>query len=113
MNQLFGGSICLTELIEQAKKGHSAFSKAQNGKVYCNILTWLNEKEDKYGNIMSHQLSSQKDMREAEGLIYIGNSKALQSSKPVSKSDVDVNLDSVPVRERHNATDDNDSELPF
>lgn len=113
MNQLFVGSICLTELIEQAKKGHSAFSKAQNGKVYCNILTWLNEKEDKYGNIMSHQLSSQKDMREVEGLIYIGNSKALQSSKPVSKSDVDVNLDNVPVRERHNASGDNDSELPF
>lgn len=39
MNQLFGGSLCLTEMIEQAKKGHSAFSKAQNGKVYCNILT--------------------------------------------------------------------------
>lgn len=112
MNQLFGGSLCLTEILEQAKKGHSAFSKAQNGKVYFNILTWLNEKEDKYGNIMSHQLSSQKDMREAEGLIYIGNSKALQSSKPVSKSDVDVNLDSVPVRERHNATDETD-DLPF
>jgi hypothetical protein len=113
MNQLFGGSICLTELIEQAKKGHSAFSKAQNGKVYCNILTWLNEKEDKYGNIMSHQLSSQKDMREAEGLIYIGNSKALQSSKPVSKSDVDVNLDSVPVRGKQNINEEPSDDLPF
>lgn len=110
MNQLFGGSICLTELIEQAKKGHSAFSKAQNGKVYCNILTWLNEKEDKYGNIMSHQLSSQKDMREAEGLVYIGNSKALQSSKPVTKSDVDVNLDNVPTRDYKK---DEGSDLPF
>lgn len=113
MNQLFGGSICFTELIEQAKKGHSAFSKAQNGKVYCNILTWLNEKEDKYGNIMSHQLSSQKDMREAEGLIYIGNSKALQSSKPVSKSDVDVNLDNVPVREKQNINEEPSDDLPF
>ena len=113
MNQLFGGSICLTELIEQAKKGHSAFSKAQNGKVYCNILTWLNEKEDKYGNIMSHQLSSQKDMRESEGLIYIGNSKALQSSKPVSKSDVDVNLDSVPVREKQNINEEPIDDLLF
>lgn len=47
-NQLFGGSICLTDMIEQAKKGHSAFAKSdKNGKVYCNILTWLNEKEDK------------------------------------------------------------------
>lgn len=110
MNTLFGGSICLTELIEQAKKGHSAFSKAQNGKVYCNILTWLNEKEDKYGNIMSHQLSSQKDMREAEGLIYIGNSKALQTSKPVTKSDIDDNFDNIPTRQ---SKKDDESDLPF
>lgn len=108
-NQLFGGSICLTDLIDQAKKGHSAFSKAQNGKVYCNILTWLNEKEDKYGNIMSHQLSSNKDMREAEGLIYIGNSKALQSSKPVTSRDIDDDLSNVSERVRADAKDD----LPF
>jgi hypothetical protein len=112
MNQLFGGSICLTEMVEQAKKGHSAFSKAQNGKVYCNILTWLNEKEDKYGNIMSHQLSSQKDMREVEGLIYIGNSKALQSSKPVTKNDIDDDFSNVPVREKQNVSDEKD-DLPF
>lgn len=108
-NQLFGGSICLTDLIDQAKKGHSAFSKAQNGKVYCNILTWLNEKEDKYGNIMSHQLSSNKDMREAEGLIYIGNSKALQSSKPVTSRDIDDDLSNVSERVKADAKDD----LPF
>lgn len=114
MNQLFGGSICLTEMVEQAKKGHSAFSKAQNGKVYCNILTWLNEKEDKYGNIMSHQLSSQKDMREVEGLIYIGNSKALQSSKPVTKNDIDDDFSNVPVREKQSSNTDNEpDDLPF
>lgn len=111
MNQLFGGSLCLTEILEQDKKGHSAFSKAQNGKVYFNVLTWLNEKEDKYGNIMSHQLSSQKEMREAEGLIYIGNSKALQSSKPVTKSDVDYNLDNIPVRDA--PSKDEKDDLPF
>lgn len=113
MNQLFGGSLCLTEMIEQAKKGHSAFSKAQNGKVYCNILTWLNEKEDKYGNIMSHQLSSNKDLREVEGLIYIGNSKALQSSKPVKASDIDDNLSNVQTREKSPVEDDSPDDLPF
>lgn len=113
MNQLFGGSLCLTEMIEQAKKGHSAFSKAQNGKVYCNILTWLNEKEDKYGNIMSHQLSSQKEKRESEGLIYIGNSKSLQTSKPVSSNDVDDNLGDIPVREKSNQGVDDGGDLPF
>lgn len=114
-NQLFGGSICLTDLIDQAKKGHSAFSKAQNGKVYCNILTWLNEKEDKYGNIMSHQLSSLKEMREVEGLIYIGNSKALQSSKPVTARDIqDVDLSNVQERQstKSDISDPKD-DLPF
>jgi hypothetical protein len=52
-------------------------------------------------------------MREAEGLIYIGNSKALQSSKPVSKSDVDVNLDNVPVREKQNINEEPSDDLPF
>ena len=114
MNQLFGGSICLTELIEKAKKGHSAFSKAQNGKVYVNILTWLNEKEDKYGNIMSHQLSSQKDLREVEGLVYIGNSKALQSSKPVTSKDIgDGDFDNIPVRESKSAVEEPADDLPF
>lgn len=112
-NQLFGGSLCLTDLIDQAKKGHSAFSKAQNGKVYCNILTWLNEKEDKYGNIMSHQLSSSKEMREVEGLIYIGNSKALQSSKLVKPNDIDDNLDNVKQRQPTATIQEGADDLPF
>ncbi len=108
MNQLFGGSICLTDLIEQAKKGHSAFSKAQNGKVYCNTLTWLNEKEDEYGNIMSHQLSSSKEMREKEPRMYIGNSKKLQSNQPVSANDIDDDLGNVQERKKEDKDD-----LPF
>lgn len=112
---MYGGSICLTELIEQAKKGHSSFSKAQNGKVYFNMLTWMNEEEDKYGNTVSHQLSSAKEKRESEGKVYIGNSKPLQTSKPVSANDVkDDFLDKIPARPQTTeksfpATDD----LPF
>lgn len=113
MNSLFSGSLCLTELLEQAKKGHSAFSKAQNGKVYFNMLTWMNEKPDKYGNIMSHQLSSSKEMREQEGKIYIGNSKELETNKPVSANDInDKGLENIPVREKANATEPAD-DLPF
>lgn len=108
-NNLFGGSLCLTDLIDQAKKGHSAFSKAQNGKVYCNILTWLNEKEDKYGNIMSHQLSSSKEMRENEPITYIGNSKKLQNAQPVKANDIDDDLDNVKERAAKEPVDD----LPF
>lgn len=116
-NQLFGGSICLTELNEQAMKGHSAFSKAKNGKIYVNILTWFNEEKDEYGNDLSHQLSSSKEMRDKEGKIYIGNSKRIQTSQPVSKNDIpdSSNFDNIPVRssksesQQHSADDD----LPF
>lgn len=121
-NQLFGGSICITDLMDAVKNGHSAFSKAQNGKVYANILVWQNEEPDKYGNVMSLQLSSTKDMREKEEKIYIGNAKKLETNKPVTSKDIpNDNWDSnVPVREvkskqsgladKHSEID---SDLPF
>lgn len=117
-NQLFGGSICLTDLNDQARKGHSAFSKAQNGKIYINILTWLNEEKDKFGNIMSHQLSSSKDMREREGKVYIGNSKPLESSKPVNGGDIppENDFNNIPVRtkdETNNFSAPIADDLPF
>ena len=100
MNQLFGGSICLTDMIEKAKQGHSSFTKATNGKVYCNILTWLNEEKDKFGNVMSHQLSSSKDMRDKEEKFYIGNSRPLESNQPVSAKDIPTDdFNNIPVRE--------------
>lgn len=115
MNTLYGGSICLTELIEQAKKGHSAFSKAQNGKVYVNMLTWMNDEPDKYGNTMSHQLSSSKELREKEGKIYIGNSKKLETNKPISTNDIkDDSFDNLPVRQaKETNQDEPESDLPF
>jgi len=106
-NQLFGGSICITDLMDAVKNGHSAFSKAQNGKVYANILVWQNEEPDKYGNVMSLQLSSTKDMREKEEKIYIGNAKKLETNKPVTSKDIpNDNWDSnVPVRKNQNTTE--------
>ena len=52
-NKFFFGSICVTDLIEQLKLKHSAFSKAQNGKIYANVNVWLNEEKDKFGNIIN------------------------------------------------------------
>jgi hypothetical protein len=113
MNQLFGGSICLTELNEQARNGHSAFSKANNGKIYVNILTWINEEADEYGNTMSHQLSSTKEMREKEKKVYIGNSKPLQTNKPVAKNDIpDESNFNVPTRSKAQDNEPID-DLPF
>lgn len=114
MNQLFSGSICLTDLIEQAKKGHSSFSKSvKNGKVYFNMLTWINEEKDKFGNTMSHQLNSIKEKREAEGKIYVGNSKPIETTKPVTKDDINDDISNVPVREKIDAEPDAKNDLPF
>lgn len=101
MNTLFSGSICLTELIEQAKKGHSAFSRAANQKVYVNINIWQNEEVDKFGNSISLQLQSKKENIEKEGKIYIGNAKKFerQDPKPLDPnnvSDITEPLDDLP-----------------
>lgn len=102
MSKLFTGSICLTDLIESAKKSHSAFSKSQkNGKVYVNIILWENDEADKYGNTHALQLSSTKDKRESEGKVYIGNAKPVEPN-PVTNSDLPNNdWDSnIPVQEK-------------
>ena len=91
MSQLFTGSICLTELIEQARKQHSAFTKAENGKIYFNVQTWLNDEPDKFGNTMSHALNSKKDFAEKEGKCYIGNSKKAERKDPAPLSINDIN----------------------
>lgn len=114
MNQLFTGSMCLTDIIEKAKKGHSAFSKSKkNGKVYFNMLTWINEEKDQYGNTMSHQLNSTKEKREAEGKFYIGNSKPTDNSVPVKSGDIDDDLGNVPVRTNEATTPEPMDDLPF
>lgn len=90
MSKLFTGSICLTDLINKAKEKHSAFKKADNGKIYTNILLWQNDEPDKYGNTFSFQLSSSKEMKEKEAKVYIGNAKAMEKKEdaPVSNNDV-------------------------
>ena len=61
---------------------------------------WLNDKEDKFGNIMSVQISPSKEMKDIEKRIYIGNLKESEGPKAVSDKDVsgiDTNFD-VPER---------------
>jgi len=118
MNQLFFGSISLTDLIEKAKSKHSAFSKAQNGKIYVNVNVWLNEQPDKYGNLMSVKVNPSKAMKDIEEGFYIGNLKKSDGPTPVGDKDVsglDTDFD-IPTAEKPavnaiNPTDDTD--LPF
>jgi len=96
MNQLFFGSICLTDLIELAKKKHSAFTKGNNGKIYASVNVWLNDKTDKFGNIMSVQVNPTKEMKDLEDRVYIGNLKQSDGPKPISDkdaNDLDVDID--------------------
>lgn len=84
MSKLFSGSLCLTDLIDAAKRQHSAFTKSQqNGKVYVNILLWENDEKDDYGNTHSIQLNSTKEKKEQEGKIYIGRAKPVEKKEPV------------------------------
>lgn len=121
MSDFILGSICLTTLIEKAKQGHSAFSKsAKDGKVYFNYAEWINDEPNDFGQHSSLLLSSSKDMKEAEGKVYIGNGKKFEN-KPVTEKDLpnDGFDDNIPVREpkkkdeNKSITPDPVDDLPF
>ena len=101
MSQLFYGSICITDILEKAKQKHSAFTKGNNNKIYLNISVWMNDQEDKYGNIMSLLMSSKKEMKDAEGKTYIGNCKKSEFKEPAPIDDKDASsiteaIDDIP-----------------
>lgn len=76
------GSICLTDIGNAVKAGHSAITKGNNGKTYCNILVWENDEPDQYNNNFSVQLNAKKDAPESEKKQYVGNMKYLASNAP-------------------------------
>lgn len=96
MSQFLTGSICLTDLIEQAKKKHSAFSKSEkNQKIYANIKVWINDEKNQHGNIGSLQLNPRKD-HETEN-IYFGNLREAKSTeKDISDKDAAAIDDDLP-----------------
>lgn len=91
MSKMFTGSICITDLLDNAKSKHSSFVKSENnGKVYCNVILWENDEKDRFGNTHSLQLNSTKDKKESEGNIYIGNLKPVEKKEPKPISDKDA-----------------------
>lgn len=100
MSKLFFGSICLTDLIDQAKQKHSAFTKGNNGKIYASVNVWLNDDKDKFGNIMSVQINPSKEAKDIDKRLYIGNLKESEGAKPVSDTDISGidNIFDVPSR---------------
>jgi hypothetical protein len=75
MAERLSASICINDIYEASKAGHSAINTAKNGKKYANIVIWINDNKDKFDNDISIQLNSHQDKRETEGKVYIGNGK--------------------------------------
>ena len=81
MSRMLYGSIDLNKLdknkvVTKDKNGNPF----ENGAKYLNIVVWVNDAEDQYGNIASIQESISKEERErGVKATYIGNLKDLQT----------------------------------
>lgn len=105
MGKNYYGSICITEILEKMKEKHSAFMKAENGKIYMNVSVWLNDEVDKYGNVMALKANPKKEKKDTEKAFYIGNCKEGERKElPVDKNDIAAAADAV---------EDFKSDLPF
>lgn len=100
MSKLINASICFTDLMDLAKKPHSAFTRAKNNKAYVSVQIWINDEPDKYGNDVSLMLNSTKESKEVEGKVYVGNGKTSNYSKTETKKqdpfDQSVTKDDLP-----------------
>ena len=89
MNQLFIGSICVSDIPKDK------LTQAKNGKLYLNVDLWVNAEVDQYGNIGSVSVRQSKEDREAkEKKIYIGNFKKSELKQPDAPAQVEI--DSLP-----------------
>jgi hypothetical protein len=87
MAQSFYGSIDFSKLLEQAKAGNKAFTKTENGKIYLNVRVWVNDEEDKFGNIASFQSNFKGAQKEDK--FYFGNLKESKpTEEPINSNDV-------------------------
>jgi hypothetical protein len=80
MSKLLYGSIDFSKLLELAKAGNKAFSKADNGKIYLNLNVWINDEKDQFGNDASMQTSFKEATKEDK--IYFGNLKVSEQKAP-------------------------------
>lgn len=88
MSKMLIGSLSWDKLKEAGRNGHSAFYKGKDGNTYFNVIVWLNDEKDKYGNDASVQLNPKKDKKDTDPKIYIGNLKNSEDiQKPASSSE--------------------------
>lgn len=94
MSKLLTGSIDLskidkTKIVSVDKEGNPF----KNNAKYLNIVVWVNDEPDRYGNTASIQIGQSKEEREAGAkAIYIGNLKEPQSrsNEPTSARSAQV-----------------------
>lgn len=97
MSKLYYGSIDFSKLLEQAKAGHKAFSKASNGKIYLNLNVWVNDEKDTYGNDASIQATFKDATKDDK--FYFGNLKEsdFNGSHPLEENNEDIpEVDDLP-----------------
>ena len=91
MNQLFIGSICVSDIPKDK------LTQAKNGKLYLNIDIWINNDVDQYGNIGSVSVRQTKEQREAkEKKVYLGNFKTSDLKQAAPQAPEQPELDSLP-----------------
>ena len=83
MSKMLTGSIDLNKIdkskVVTTDKNGQPFS---NGAKYLNVVVWLNDEADQYGNNASIQISQSKEEREQKvKATYIGNLKEYQSQQ--------------------------------
>jgi hypothetical protein len=85
MNQLFIGSICVSDIPKDK------LTQAKNGKLYLNVDLWVNAEVDQYGNIGSVSVRQSKEDREAKfKKIYIGNFKESELKGPATPQQEEI-----------------------
>lgn len=72
------GTVNISKILEEAKNGHSAFFKTENGHIYARTRCYINEEPDQFGNTMKMQLAPKKDTDDQKW--YIAN---LKLSEPI------------------------------
>lgn len=90
MSKLLYGSIDFSKLLELAKSGNKAFSRAENGKIYLNLNVWINDEKDRFGNDASVQTSFKDANKEDKH--YFGNLKISEAPapKPLEQNNAEV-----------------------
>lgn len=106
MSKMLVGSIDLSKIdknkiITKDKNGQPF----QNGGKYLNVVVWVNDETDQYGNIASVQQGISKEERESGvKATYIGNLKEIGGDNEQNQSNQ--------TSQQSNGSDDDDN-LPF